>query len=277
MSSLPFLAENLVQGDDGCWFANASEHVSYPEEGNEACFRVEDDSFWFRHRNRFITHIVQSFPPDGPIFDVGGGNGYVAAGLAAHGLDVVLVEPGRTGAMNARRRGLKHVICATLESAGFRPGSIPAVGLFDVLEHVEGDVAFLKTLHSLLRPKGRLYLTVPAYNWLWSVEDDAAGHARRYTLGSLTANLQLAGFGVDFKSYMFAFLPVPVFLCRTLPSKIGSRQPLEAERMKQEHTQHGWGRALIENLLSAELSLVRRGRGIPWGTTCIVAARKVDA
>ena len=274
MSSLPFLASNLVQGDHGCWFSNVSEQVSYPSKGNEACFSVEDDSFWFQHRNRFISHVVQSYPPGGPLFDVGGGNGYVAAGLAAQGLDVVLVEPGRIGAENARKRGLRYVISATLESAGFMPGSISAVGLFDVLEHVDGDVAFLRMLHSLLVPDGKLYLTVPAHEWLWSAEDDAAGHVRRYTLNSLMAKLQLAGFSVDFKSYMFAFLPVPLLFFRTLPSRLGLRRPLEEERMRQDHVRTGWGRVLVQKCLNAELRLVHGGRTIPWGTSCIVAARK---
>jgi hypothetical protein len=48
----------------------ARSGVSYLGEGNEACFEVEDQSFWFRHRNDCIRELVRSFLPRGrgPIF-----------------------------------------------------------------------------------------------------------------------------------------------------------------------------------------------------------------
>ena len=86
------------------------------------------------------------------------------------GFDAVVIEPGIQGAMNARNRGLSPVICSTLEDAGFKDHLIPAVGLFDLLEHIKDDISFLKTVKDLLIPGGRLYITVPAYSFLWSVE-----------------------------------------------------------------------------------------------------------
>jgi hypothetical protein len=64
----------LVLNENGIWTALGNEKVSYPEEGNDACFEVEDQSFWFRHRNACIVEMVRNFPPEGrgPIFDVGG-------------------------------------------------------------------------------------------------------------------------------------------------------------------------------------------------------------
>ena len=47
--------------EDGIYYAAESEAISYPEEGNEACFEVEDQSFWFRHRNACIVETVGNF------------------------------------------------------------------------------------------------------------------------------------------------------------------------------------------------------------------------
>ena len=55
----------LRLGADGIFRAADSGAISYPEEGNEACFEVEDRSFWFRHRNACITEMVRNFPPEG--------------------------------------------------------------------------------------------------------------------------------------------------------------------------------------------------------------------
>ena len=41
------------------------EKISYPDEGNEACFAVEDESFWFRHRNACLVEMVRNFTPEG--------------------------------------------------------------------------------------------------------------------------------------------------------------------------------------------------------------------
>src|SRR5271170_4405432 len=140
------MAANLELGEHGIWFSKGQSNVSYPAAGNEACFEIEDHSFWFRHRNRCIATVVRGFPPAGALFDLGGGNGFVSLCLQKAGWQSVVVEPGSVGAINARKRGLENVICATLEDADFRAHSLPAAGLFDVLEHIDGDGQFLRVL-----------------------------------------------------------------------------------------------------------------------------------
>ena len=55
---------------DGIFYAGNVGEISYPQEGNEACFQIEDQSFWFRHRNDCIRELVRNFPARGnePIF-----------------------------------------------------------------------------------------------------------------------------------------------------------------------------------------------------------------
>jgi SAM-dependent methyltransferase len=114
-------------------------------------------------------------------------------------------------------RGLKNIICSTLEDAGFKTNSLPAAGLFDVVEHISNDLCFLKTINFYMRPGGFLFITVPAYNILWSKEDVDAGHFRRYTLYELKKTLNKAGFKIEYATYIFSFLILPIFLFRTIP------------------------------------------------------------
>ena len=256
----------------------ASEAISYPEEGNEACFEVEDQSFWFRHRNDCIRELVRNYPPrgNGPIFDVGGGNGFVAKGLMDAGWDVVLVEPGPSGARNAKKRGLEIVICGTTHSAGLKNGSLPAIGGFDVVEHIEDDLGFLRHLWDLLEPGGMLYLTVPAYNFLWSHEDVDARHFRRYTLGSMKMKLVEAGLKPVFGTHTFSFLPLPVFLFRTLPYRLGlARAGSAGNEVRRDHSQkQGLLGAMMARSFELELKRIRAGKTIRFGGSCLVAARK---
>lgn len=262
---------------DGIWYAPHQDVLSYPATGNEECFELEDSSFWFRHRNACIEAAVRQFPPQPgeSIFDIGGGNGFVSLGLFRAGFDVVVVEPGRIGATNAKRRGLPAVVCATSSSAGIPRASLGAIGLFDVIEHVEDDVTFLASLRSLLKPGGRLYATVPAHSMLWSAEDEAAGHFRRYTLRSLSIALERGGFRPDYATYFFRPLPLPILFFRAVPYRLGRSRvdepsPLDARR---DHVlRPSLATRVLSRILGAEVGAIAARRTMHVGASCLVAA-----
>lgn len=265
------IAEKLFY-QDGIWRSKAQSSISYPEEGNEVCFQVEDQSFWFNHRNRCIVKIVQRFPPEDLFFDVGGGNGFVSLALANAGIKTALVEPGGNGVVNARNRGVQNIIHSTLEDAGFKDHSLPAVGMFDVLEHIQDDVKFLKTLHSLMRPNGRLYLTVPAHQWLWSVVDSDSGHYRRYTTRSLNNVLARSGYKIEYASYFFLPIVFPIYLFRTIPSRLGYRKGGGIEGYQRELSSPSpLLNKTLKHMLDLELPLLNKMK-IPMGASCIVVA-----
>jgi glycosyltransferase involved in cell wall biosynthesis len=68
---------------------------------------------------------------------------------------------------------------------------------FNVLEHIEDDVAALRRLHDVLQPDGRIVLIVPSLRRLYGEIDRAIGHHRRYEGDELTEKLQSAGFAVE--------------------------------------------------------------------------------
>jgi SAM-dependent methyltransferase len=275
MMELDQLATNLSRDPIGLWVERApaaGAPVSYPEDGNAVCAEIEDRSFWFRHRSRCILAAMRRHAPGGAVFDVGGGNGAVARELVRHGIDTVLVEPGRAGAENARRAGLADVVCATLDGAGFRDRSLPNVGLFDVLEHMERDGEFLDRVRRLLAPGGHLYLTVPAYQAIWSIEDARAGHFRRYGRRGLVHLLAAHGFRTAYASYFFWCLPAPIFLLRSLPSRLGLRDARGIERAVREHGDLR-GASALERLLVWEPAAIARGARIPTGGSILAVAR----
>ena len=272
---LASLAPALTRGDDGIWYPPRHSGLDYPDEGNAFCFQVEDHSFWFRYRNRMLVEMVRRFPPPGPIFDIGGGNGFVTRGLRAAGFPAVVVEPGPVGARNAAARGLAPVVCSTLEDAGFRPQSLPAVGLFDVLEHLPDDTAVLDALARLVPFGGRLYLTVPAFSWLWSDDDDRAGHHRRYTRRRLREVVEAAGFAVDTDTYLFAPLPLAILALRVLPTKLGLRRPADAETLTQElKPEAGIVTAVVSRLLDLEAWWLTHVGAVPFGSSCLLVATR---
>ena len=270
------LASQVHQNENGIWFSGATADVSYYRGGHDLCFAIEEDSFWFHHRNQCIVTLLQSFPPnDQTVFDIGGGNGFVAKRLQQADYDVVVVEPIVDGAENAHSAGIRHIICSPLEAIGFRESSLPSVGMFDVLEHIEDDVAQLRLIFRLLQPGGRLYLTVPAFPWLWSVEDVVAGHFRRYTVNALTRVLAEANFSLEHSSYFFSYLTPPLFLLRTVPSAVGLRKH-NANRNHGEHAMSSskWSNYVLAKCNKWERGKIANAKRIPFGTSCIAVARK---
>ncbi len=275
----------LKKADDGIWYSTTEEPVSYPANGNACCFAVEDQSFWYKHRNACIVAAASAFPPvpaapgkAAPMFDIGGGNGVVSFGLAGAGFDVVLVEPSRTGAANAKKRGIPNVICATTQAAQFKENSLPAAGMFDVLEHIEDDRGFLRSLHASLQDNGLLYLLVPAYNCLWSHGDNDSGHFRRYTLTSASSVLKSAGFEILYGTYIFRYLPLPFFLLRTIPYRLGlgrKKQTFTNQKVKNDYVvTNRLVVRVLDHLLAGEVKNIRDKKTMHVGGSCLLVARK---
>lgn len=275
MPTMVKLSSNLVIGEHDIWVSTRLSRVSYPAEGNRACFCLEDDSFWFKHRNDCIVAAMKRYPPSGPILDVGGGNGYVTRRMLDEGFDAVLLEPGPVGAFNAKtHRHIPEVICSTLQDAGFSPNSVDAIGCFDVVEHIEDDRAFIEHIHTLLKPSGMLYVTVPAHQWLWSINDVTAQHFRRYTHAKL---FTLLGdkFDLRFHTYFFGALMLPILLLRTIPSQLGLVKRRGLLDPESEHGETGGASvSLMRTLLQKEVRKIALRRPMSTGTSCLLVAQK---
>jgi len=111
---------------------------------------------------------------------------------------------------------------------------------------------------------------VPAGRWLWSDADVQAGHFRRYTFAGLRDALHRAGFRPLFLSKIFSLLPLPLFLCRTLPSLLGHRRQVARSYFSQHQPK---GRILMERAWRWEAGRLAQGRSIPLGTSCLAVAK----
>lgn len=270
---------NNIYFKDGIWFSKNKREISYPKEGNMNCYEIEKDSFWFNHRNKCIVEAVKNYSINETFFDIGGGNGYVAKALEENNINTVLIEPGFEGALNAKQRGIENVICSTFEDAGIKTNSCKSIGLFDVVEHIEDDRQFLQSINSILANNGFVYITVPAYKMLWSKEDDDAGHFKRYTLKQICSTLKKCGFEIEYATYIFSILPLPIFLFRTIPSLLRlKKKSTDLNKHKQEHTQKkGLVSSILDKIWNTELAYIKQKKKILFGSSCFVVAKKTVA
>ena len=59
----------------------------------------------------------------------------------------------------------------------------------------------LKTIFYILKPGGVLVLTVPAFNFLYTKQDEKIGHFRRYSKKSICKAIEEAGFHIESSRY----------------------------------------------------------------------------
>jgi 2-polyprenyl-3-methyl-5-hydroxy-6-metoxy-1,4-benzoquinol methylase len=256
--------------------------TSYTPEMTDRYFEVEDTSWWFRFRSKVVLQSVRKFFRNTPVVDIGGGNGYNTKILQREGYEMVLLEPSYQACLNAQKRGITNIICGTINDEDYNENSIAACCILDVLEHIENDFDFLRTLKNKLITDGRILLTVPAFMALWSSEDKAVGHFRRYTKAGLTGLVESAGFEVIYATYFFSFLYFPVLFVRRLGERFGLMKKYETRSeskkvnvLKQQHTsQQMLTKIVLKQLERMELKKMLRGKKICIGTSILMVAKK---
>lgn len=267
---------SLHRAASGIWISASREPVSFPSNGNLSRADKETESFWYMHRNRCISAAIANFPPSGLILDLGGGNGTVSIFLQNKGYQIIMLDPELTAVKEALNKGVANVICSTFDSAQFNERTIPAIGLFDVLEHIPDDVVFLKRVRRILSSSGMIYLTVPAFMFLWSEADHQAGHYRRYTLESVSDALVTSGFQIKYISYFFSILMLPVLLIRSLPYSLGVHPTDKNWRHKHHKSDKRIFGSWMEKALGFEAELIGRRKCVPFGSSCLIVAQSTD-
>lgn len=86
----------------------------------------------------------------------------------------------------------------------------------DVLEHIEDENLALQGWRKSLKPEGLMFITVPAFQSLWSYHDEFLDHKRRYTKAQLIKVMEENGFEPVKVTYAFSFIFPLVFLIRKL-------------------------------------------------------------
>ena len=92
------------------------------------------------------------------------------------------------------------------ETLPFADDQFDLIALLDTVEHIADELAVLQECQRVLKPGGRLIVTVPAFMWLWSYNDEINDHERRYTAPELQMKLELTGLRVRRISYNNFFL-----------------------------------------------------------------------
>jgi SAM-dependent methyltransferase len=167
-----------------------------------------EDSYWWHvaKRELAIKLLQEHCPPPGRLVEGGIGSCRNLLTFRQLGYDVTGFDIMPQSVAHGEKRGLDDLHVHDLTQPWpVEPGSVRAVVLLDVLEHLDDPVATLRHIHEALDPEGALIVTVPAYQWLYSDWDQALGHYRRYTASLLRTHAQEAGLNVRMITHWNAF------------------------------------------------------------------------
>lgn len=237
----------------------------------------EDRHWWFSSRTLALQSVVDPLVGSrGRVLDVGGGAGNMVHHLSRYGR-VVGLDNAWKPLRVAWQRG--HVTVPGLASEiPFAADSFSMVAVLDVLEHCPDDAGLLSEAYRVCEPGGLVVITTPALQWLWSHNDVANHHYRRYTRGQLRALLVQAGFRVERISYTY-FLVFPaaaalVLLRKALGAKADISTPADddAYQVEMEPVPAPLN-ATLSAVGRAEAALLRRFDLCP-GTALLAVARK---
>jgi SAM-dependent methyltransferase len=265
--------------------------TSYDPDYFNPLFLAEDRHFWFRARNRIIADslgkIIDALPDGYRMLEIGCGTGNVLRMLekiCGHG-KVIGTDLYAEGLQFARRRVSCSLVQSDLNYPPFRQ-DFSIIGMFDVLEHIEEDVAVLKNVGRMLSKDGVVVLTVPAFQSLYSYFDEASHHVRRYEIDNLHTALSKAGFRVEYISYYMALTFPIVWLVRKLSPLLNSRKHDTSHNNNNDEFVHDMAvnelrivpvaNDVLAWLLTREAWFISHHIRIPFGTSLIAIARKVE-
>ncbi len=238
----------------------------------DAMARLEDDHWWFRARRDILDKAVVRF--------VGKTDLALTVGVGITREAEMLSKRTRLVAIDRARidaRCLEVALPAQADATAipFGDSVFDAVFLFDVLEHVDEESKALSEIRRVLRPGGKLLVTVPAFMFLYGLQDEVSEHKRRYRRSALVEVLRRSGFQVDYASYFNTLLFPPIAAVRVF------RRLFPLERTPASNGTSDFDLRLpgiLESALERLFSLERHAIGttaLPFGISILCAAKRL--
>jgi SAM-dependent methyltransferase len=206
------------------------------ETANRQFVELERTHFWFVGRRQiFFALLDDQLDGRGPIriLDVGCGAGGMLEPLSRYGT-VTGVDMSAELVEFCHQRGFPDVVVGSAYELPAGDGSVDLVTLFDTIEHVPDDARALREVRRVLAPGGLVFISTPAYQFLYANNDRVAHHERRYTARGLRRKL-LAADLLPVKLTYFNTLLFPAILPAVLAKKLGERMSDPGDRTNLSH------------------------------------------
>jgi SAM-dependent methyltransferase len=151
----------------------------------EQIYQIEQTHWWYVARREIIFDYLKNaeiIESRNRILDVGCGTGSNLEYLQTNysnfcvGLDLSM-----DALKYSNLRNTTNLVCGDGLNLPFSESTFDLILALDLLEHIDDDFQALNEFTRLLAPGGYLILFVPAFNFLWGLQDEVSHHYRRYS------------------------------------------------------------------------------------------------
>lgn len=240
-------------------------------------YTLERTNWWFTARLAILEGILKKKITLGKsnlkILNVGVATGATSEMLSKYG-DVTSVEYDDECCKFLKEKTGIEAVNASLTDLPYSDNEFDLVCAFDVVEHIEDDNLAVSEIQRVLRSQGSYFLTVPAYQFLWSNHDVVNHHFRRYTKTEFNNLFQGNKLEVNYSSYFNFWLFTPIALTRFVLNMF-SRKSKESSGSDNDLTSSS---KIINKVLypifKSELGLLRLGLKLPFGVSIMSIGKK---
>jgi len=232
--------------------------------------RVEEKHWWFRVRRELLVLLLNKYQiknQEMSILDVGCGTGLNSVVLSDFGV-VSSLDVSVAALDYCRAKGLTNVYSGSAEELPFHDGSFDVVVAMDVLEHLNDDVKAANEIRRVLKNGGLFICFVPAFQFLWSKQDEILMHHRRYTRFSLI-NLFCNGWQKIRVSYFNSFLFLMILCVRFF------ERFLRLKQRKDEVEKMSFFNKLFYLIFRSELPILSNFN-FPFGVSLLGVFKKTE-
>lgn len=209
---------------------------------------AENHHWWYVGLRGLLQDHLRRFPSEGPLLDAGCGTGGTLHALG-RGTSAIGIDHSPLALRACQERGLPNLARADVTALPFGDAAFGAVISMDVLYHRQVDPASaLAEYRRVLRPGGRVYINVPAYEWLRSPHDTVIQTGRRFTRRQVRGMLLDAGLEIELLTHWNALLLLAIASARLL----GSGQGSDLERPTP-----AWVNGMLGQVLALERAVMR--------------------
>jgi len=199
------------------------------------------------------------------ILDIGCGTGANIEMLSQYG-EAEGVDVSDDALEFCRKKGLK-VQKGLAETLPYDDETFDLTTALDVVEHLDVDVAGLREMHRVTKSGGYSLIFVPAFMWLWGVQDDISNHRIRYTKSQIVERLKAAGYSIERATYANWTFVAPILGGRVF-MKLTGIKPASENNINISALNGIFGK-----LFGAERFWLRNFN-FPFGVSIVVVARK---
>ncbi len=235
-------------------------------------YTLERSHWWFKARLQilerlFLRQVKQE--RDLKILNVGVATGATTEMLAKYGT-VTSVEYDQACCDFLLEKTGIEAINASLTELPFEDNSFDLVCAFDVIEHIEDDSLAVSEINRVLKPGSNYFVTVPAFQFLWSNHDVVNHHFRRYTRGQLNELFTKQNMNVGYSSYFNFWLFFPIALVRTILNLLPRKKNADTSGSDNEVlSSSNILNKLLFTIFRSERALLSTGVKFPLGISIV--------